>query len=291
MVVSSCGNKRITTSDDYFTVDLCERSSVMSNSHSTEIPVVFRDIIYRNKYCAICNNPSENFTEIKTATVDFNCVNKTRNDSDHWQHYDQPTEFDLANYNCNIKFNFSNVENFSELAYRYTCFKNTRPEIVCNSDVADAQFDFNYLRSTCQKYRAYIRHEPSGTEYYNPHCAMCNGHSDPYNFTQRFKLYNIEPFETFVRMVMSNQLTETIVCVGGSLYDHKTGTCVTLTCPPGYVGLRDKSCARLNVTVPQMLSEKRDATIYLVIMTENKEFGQVDQEHVIRDIGVDIVVN
>ena len=262
----------------------------MNNYHSTEIPVVFRDIIYRNKYCAICNNPNENFTEIMTAVVDFNCVNKTSNASDHGQHYDQHTKFDLAN-NCNIKFNFSNVENFLELDYRYTCSKKTRPEIVCNADVADPQFDFNYLRSTCQKYRAYIRHVPSRTEYYNPHCAMCNGHSDPYNFTQCSRVFKTEPFETFARIIISKQVTRTFLCAGGSLYDHKTRTCVTLSCPPGHVGLRDKSCARLNVTVPQMLSVKRDARIYLVIMTKNKEFRQVDQKHVIRDIGVDIVVN
>ena len=303
MVVTSCGEKLITTSDYYFTVDLCEK--IINKIHSTTIPVVFRDIIYRNIYCAICNNPSENFTEIITATEDFICGNKTSNASDLWQYYDRHPKLYLANYNCKVKFNFSNVENFHELDYRYTCLKKNCPKILCNADVADPQFDFNYLRSTCQKYRAYIRHEPSGTEYYNPHCAMCNGHSDPYDITGCSGFDTNEPIQTTARTVMSDRWFDTFAaCAGDSLYDHNTGTCVTLTCPPacppacvtltcppGHVGLRDKSCARLNVTVPQMLSGKRDVRIYLVISTGNKKFGRADQQHIIKDFGVDIVVN
>ena len=286
MVVSSCGNM---TTTDTIIVDLCERPSVMNNSHTTDIPVIFRDIIFRNKYCAICNNPGENVTEMTTPGVIFNCSNTTG--TDYWQHYDRDTRYNKTISNCEINLNFSNVKNFGDLYFRYTCSKKTRPSLVCNADVTDPQFDFDYLRSTCQKYRALIYHTPSRTTYSNPHCAMCNGYSDPLNM-QYSDFEKDQPLIPFEWIFKSNQRTNTLtVCSGGSLYNANTGLCVKPTCPPGHVGLRDNHCASLNVTMPQMLSGKRDIRIYVVISTTNNEFEHFDFEYVIKNIGVDVVGN
>ena len=282
MVVSSCGNEIMSTTDNA-TVNRCERPFLMNKNLTYVIPVMFRDVIYRNKYCAICNNPGENLTDMATA-VDFPC-----------------SDYD---YECEIKFNLSNFANLLQDNHRYTC----RLVDECNAADVDPQFDFDYIRTTCQKYRAYIRFYPSYTYHSNPHCAICSGFDigmfdtrcdSPYE-SQSLPPWFIE--ETFVRMTnfkLSNPETSNIVepqnntnnwCFGDRVFDHNNVVC-PLTCPAGHVGLPDKRCARLNVTVPQMLSGKRNVRTYVVISTENKEFRHVDQEYIINDIGVDVVEN
>ena len=284
MVVSSCGNMTTTST---IMVDLCERPSVMNKFHTTEIPVIFRNVIYRNQYCAICNNPGENITDMTTAGVTFNCSNTTG--SYYWHLSDRDTRYDQNISNCEIQFNFSNVKNFGDIYYRHTCWKKSRQAHVCNADVTDPRFDFDYLRSTCEKYRARIYHSPSRTIYSNPHCAMCNGLTDPLTMHYALVLHHVQ-FTFFKHFIMPLQLNKTFaVCAGDSLYDQKIGLCITPTCPHGHVGLRDKSCARLNMILPQMLSGKRDIRIYIVISTENKELEYFDLEHIIKGIGVDVV--
>ena len=283
MVVSSCRNELISTTDNA-TVNRCERPFLMNKNLSYVIPVMFRDVIYRNKYCAICNNPGENLTDMATAGIDFPC-----------------SDYD---YECEIKFNLSNFANLLQDNRRYSCGL----EDECNAADVDPQFDFDYLRTTCQKYRAYIRFYPSYTYHSNPHCAICSGFDfgmfdtrcdSPYE-SQSSPPWFIK--ETFVRMTnfkLPNPETSNIVepqnntnnwCFGERVFEHNNVVC-PLTCPAGHVGLRDKRCARLNVTVPQMLSGKRDVRTYVVISTENKEFRHVDLEHIINDIGVDVVEN
>ena len=74
LIVSSCGG---VTSTDTVTVDLCERPSLMNKTLTTESPVMFRNVIYRNTYCAVCNNPGDNLTDLMTADAACNCVNTT----------------------------------------------------------------------------------------------------------------------------------------------------------------------------------------------------------------------
>ena len=286
MVVSSCRNM---TTAGTIMVDLCERPSVMNNFHTTDIPVIFRDVIYRNQFCAICNNPGDNFTGMTTAGVTFNCSNTTG--TDYLQHSGRYTRYGQNISNCEIKFNFSNVKNFDDIYFRHTCSKTSHPAHVCNADVTDPQFDLDYLRLTCQKYRAVIFHSPSHTNYNNPHCAMCNGVSDPLNVYYTFAVIQ-KKLVSFLRIIRPVQLIDTFTpCAGDSLYDHKTKLCITPTCPRGHVRLRNKRCARLNATVPQMLSGKCDSRLFIVISTENKELEHFDLEHIIKDIDVDVVGN
>ena len=180
------------------------------------------------------------------------------------------------------------MKNFRDIYLRHTCSKKTHPEQVCNADVADPQFDFDYLNSTCQKYRASLYHRPSDTSYRNPHCALCQGVSDPLNVRYSVVVVNQE-LVSFQRILMPMQLMKTFTsCAGDRLYDHNTALCITPTCPHGHVRLRDKRCARLTVTMPQMLSGKRDIRVYIVISIKNKELQHIDLEHIIGDIGFDI---
>ena len=284
LVVSSCGNELMKTTDDA-TVNRCERTFLIKKDLTYVIPVMFRDVIYRNKYCAICNNPGENLSDMATVGVVFTC-------SDYY-------------HECEIKFNLSKLYNLIQDSHRYIC----QMEGECIAAYVDPQFDFDYLRTTCQKYRAYIRQYPSYSYHSNPHCSICSG----FDFGA-FDIRCDSPFEwenpprwvskkTFVVRMTNFELSNPEIsniakpqnntnnwCFGDRVFDHNNVVC-PLTCPAGHVGLRDKRCARLNVTVPQMLSGKHDVRTYVVISTENKRFRHVDQEHVINDIGVDVVVN
>ena len=52
MVVSSCGNEIMTTTDNV-TLNRCERPFATNEGLVAVIPVIFRDVFYSNKYCAI----------------------------------------------------------------------------------------------------------------------------------------------------------------------------------------------------------------------------------------------
>ena len=286
LIVSSCGNA---TSTDAVTVDLCERPSMMNKTLITEIPVMFRNVIYRNRYCAVCNNPGDNLTDLTTAVAACNCVNTTGTSSYYWP----DSRCNQAVSKCVIVYNLSTFENLRQDRPRYTCRMEGNTPSVCHSNLTDPQFDFDYLRSTCQKYRARIYHSPSYTYYNNPHCAMCSGLSDQNDMKCRNDLaYNDPILPSFKRIIIPTQWFKTHTrCVEDRVFDHETGVCITPTCPPGHVLLRDKRCARLNVTVPQMLSGKRDIRTYVVISTENKELRNIDLGYVMKDIGVDVVLN
>ena len=288
LIVSSCGG---VTSTDTVTVDLCERPSPMNKTLTTEIPVMFRNVIYRNTYCAVCNNAGDNLTDLTTAGAACNCVNTTGTSSYYWPLYDPDSRCNQAISKCVIMYNLSNFENLRQDRPRYTCRMEGNTPSVCHSYLTDPQFDFDYLRSTCQKYRAPIYHSPSNTYYNNPHCAMCSGILDPHDMKCPCNSDVPGDLVSFKRIIIPTQWFNTHTwCVADRVFDHETGLCITPTCPPGHVRLRDKRCARLNVNVPQMLSAKRDIRIYVVISTENEAFGHVDLGHVIKDIGVDVVL-
>ena len=81
LVVSSCGD--LTTANTA-TVDLCERPAQANRTLDTDIPVLFRDVIYRNKY--------------GDTTIDA---------SNHWQRYDINITYDEAISKCTMQFNLS----------------------------------------------------------------------------------------------------------------------------------------------------------------------------------------
>ena len=278
MVVSSCGYEIMTTTD-IDAVNRCERPFATNEGLVAVIPVMFRDVIYSNKYCAMCNNPGDNFTDMVTAGVAFTC----------------------SDYECEIKFDLSHLYYIFQGNGRYTC----RLEGECNAALADPQFDFDYLRTSCQKYRAPIFHNPSYTYHSNPHCALCSGF-DVFDIRcgyhgETFCTHRWLCELTFGRMTDFELLTETAIiaeplinasnrCVGDRMFNINNMVC-PLICPAGHMGVRDKKCARLNVTVPQILSTKRDVRIYVVISTEQIFFRHVDQKQIIKYIDVDVVEN
>ena len=295
LVVSSCGNMTIT---DPSTARLCERSSLMNRTLATETPVMFRGVIYRNKYCAICNNPGDILTNITKAGVVFSgCLNVTGNASDHSQRYATDTMDDQAILECeNLKFKMRVLENLLRDTSRYSCTSQGNALSVCNTESTYPQFDSAYLLSTCHKYRAEIYQ--SGTFYKNPHCAICSGLSDVRNLecsplTEEFAL-SVETIITWskpddvLQSIKAEFVAEIInFCSYETMLNRMAGAC----CPAGYVALPDNVCKRLNGTVPQILSMKRDIRIYLILSTEQEQFERFGHELAIQDIGIDVVAN
>ena len=281
MTVSSCNQK---TSNETFIVDLCERTTLMNKTLTTELPAMFRGVIYRNKYCAICNNPGEDLSDLLLADIVFDCAGTTGLAYDQWHPYTQYSKYDQAVAKCILTFDVLHLLKDSEDADRYACSDNTE---VCNVELTDPRFDFVYLRAMCQKYRAKVMNLYTLMYYSNPHCAMCGGEKDESEVITAL-FHRGYPFPFFSRMVaVSHQAINTLNhCKKCSVFDYATGECSTLTCPPGHVTLRDRRCARLNVTVPQMLAN-RDVRTYVVVSTENKEFGASDHKRVIKDICID----
>ena len=285
MTVSSCNRM---TSNETFIVDLCERTTLMNKTLTTELPAMFRGVIYRNKYCAICNHPGEDLSDLLLGDIVFDCAGTTGLADGQWHPYTQYSKYDQAVAKCKLTFDVLHLLKDPVDAFRYACRDNTK---VCNVELTNPRFDFDYLRTMCQKYRAEITHLHTERYYRNPHCAMCSGLTDESDVI--IDPFHIRyPLPSFIRMVsVSLQPINTFNhCRKGSVFDYATGECVTPTCPPGHVTLRDRRCARLKVTVPQMLAN-RDVRTYVVISTENKEFGESDHKRVIKDIGIENGVN
>ena len=285
LVVTYC---EITFADavDSLTIDLCERPQVENKTLATELPVVFRDVIYRNRYWAICNNPGEQLTDSLTAGANINCANTTQ--FAYWQRYDGDIGKDIDISNCDIQFNLSTFGNTS----RYRCMMDSTAIDTCDASYAFAIFDFDYLQLTCQKYNAYISRSYSGTtSYSNPHCAMCNGDVDKiYDMACGAHAPGRDPPPSFDRIITFKEMEKwIIICTGESVLDHATGYCVTPTCPAGQVMLLEKGCTALVMHFPQIFSAKRDIRIFVVIVSKYQFHRDAYQKLVKDDIGVDIV--
>ncbi|KAK2163606.1 hypothetical protein NP493_1440g00008 [Ridgeia piscesae] len=299
LMVSSCGSA---TTTDPSTVRLCQRSSMMNRTLATETPVMFRDVIYRNKYCAVCNNPGDTLTHMTTAGVVFTgCLNATGNASDLSQRNDTGTMEYQAISECEIiKFKMGVLENLWRDVSRYSCTSEGNGLSVCSAESTYPQFDSAHLLSTCHKYRADISH--SGISYKNPHCAICSGMTDIHNL-QCFRLtishvMGIQDMIIFVGHERQHTFTyNAIKAVSGDVkfnlcsFDMMLGRMSGTCCPAGYVAQRDNLCTMLNVNVPQILSTKRDVKIYLILSTQQEQLERFDHERLIQYIGVDIVEN
>ena len=263
LVVSSCGD---TTTANTSTIDLCERPAQANRTLDTDILVLFRDVIYRNKYCAVCNNPGGHFTDISAAGVLINCANTTIEASVRWQRYDRNIAYDDVISKCTMQFNLSDFES----VFRYRCRAEDTTPSVCK---ADSELHPEYLLSMCHKYRAHIYNRCTHKGYSNTHCATCTVEILPDDDTVRYCYVN-DPRCIGAKCVDFGDFMNfyaTYDCPNGMMFDHVTKSCVILSCPAGHVRLRDNSCAKLNVTVPQMFSAERDIRIYVVISNENQD--------------------
>ena len=286
-VVSSC--RTFPTHLNSLVVDLCERAPVGNKTLATELPIMFRDVIYRNRYCAICNNPYEQLTDIVTVGAVMHCSNTTEGASVYWQRYDGNTGVDIDISNCDIWLNLSNFDNQHNHTSRYRCTIGDVATDTCYPAVP--VFDFDYLQVTCHKYHAYVSQSGSGRTYSNPHCAMCNGVEDINGM--ECGIYEPPEYDkqTFLNIITFEERHKSIiVCIGDSVFDHTTGHCVTPTCPAGHVMLRDKGCTGLDVHFPQIFSATGDIRIYFVIASEC-QFSREAYQEFVSDIGIDTVVD
>ena len=291
-MVSDCDSELIPATD-LRTIDLCERRS--EKIISTEIPVMYRDVIYRNIYCAICNHHGENLTGVKTPEVAIACGNTSGTASDYnRQRFGCDIEQQHTVSNCEVKFNLSSLDRKMSHLHgslsRYTCVIENNATGVCNADLTDPRFDFDYLRSICMKYRASVLDRSSFAYFDNPHCAMCNGVVDTSHMRCHARdVPDIVPFSDILKFIDLDKFPG--LCLGDTVLDHMTGACVTPTCPPGHVRLPKKQCAGLNVTIAQLYSAKRDGKVHIVMSTESKHFGYFAEEAVSMDIGIEVVAN
>ena len=281
LVVTSC--ERTSPKDiNSLIFHLCERPPVGNKTLATELPVMFRDVIYRNMYCAICNNPGEDLTGIVTSGAAIACMNTTGGASHYWPRYDGGMADDIDISNCDIQLNVSAFGNTS----RYRCMADAIATDTCDASSSLSMFDFDYLQTTCHKYHSYVLICETNTPYRNPHCAMCNGH---------FQCTSVIPFNlpSFHRIINFGQPKNRIIfgCAADNVFDHTTRNCVAPTCPAGHVMLREKGCTALVVHFPQIFSAKRDIRVYVVIASEAAFDQRFYQDVVSKDIGVDIVAD
>ena len=277
LVVASFGIS-FQADNDSLIIDLCELPQVGNETLATELPVMFRDVIYRNRYCAICNNPGELLNDIITTSEAVHCESATYDESAYWQRYDGDAGDDIDISNCVVMLNLSSFDNQRNGTPRYKCMMDASAVDTCDVHRASPMFDFDYLELTCHTYHVHI----SGTfipAFSNPHCAICSGVVDV-NCMECDVTIPHDHKPSFCRIInFQDWLKQVTLCAGNSLRDHTTGLCVTPTCPVGHFMLQDKGCTALDV----------DIRIYFVIASEYR-FSRDTYEEVIGDIGIGIVV-
>ena len=270
LMVSSCArSKLVTSTDTNYTIDLCEGHSVQNKTIATETPVMFRGVIYRNKYCAICNNPGNNLTNMITAAVLFKCANTTGTFSEQWQRQDSGSRHQEDISNCELQFNLSYIERLLHNNGRYNCRMENSATNLCNANVTYPWFDVDNLRATCQKYQANIYDISLKIPYRNPHCAMCRGVKDPSNLACSVVSEEMDMSMGIVSQIVETPFIRYSMCHFDLVFDHATGMCFKPTCPAGHARLRDKRCVKVNVTVPQLFSGKSDIRTYVAISSES----------------------
>ena len=269
MVSSWAGSKLAISTDTNYTIDLCDGHFVQNKTIVTETPVMFRGVIYRNKYCAISNNPDNNLTNMITAPVLFKCANTTSTFSEQWLRYDSGSMHQEDMSNCELQFNLSYFEGLLHNYGRYICRMEKGATNLCNANVTYPWFDVDNIRATCQKYQANIYHVPTKISYRNPHCAICHGAKDPSILPCSVEYSTGEiSLDTVIRIIEPT-FTRYSFCANDLVFDHATGMCFKPTCPAGHARLRDKRCVKVNVTVPQLFSGKSDIRTYVAILSQS----------------------
>ena len=270
LVVSSCaGSKLVTSTDTNYTIDLCEGHFVQNKTIATETPVMFRGVIYRNKYCAKCNNPDNNLTDMITAALLLKRTNTTGIFSEQWQRYDSGSMHQEDMSHCELHFNLSYIERLLHNNGRYNCRMENSATNLCNANVTYPWLDVDNLRAKCQKYQANIYHVPTKRSYRNPHCAICHDVKDPSILACSVEVSTGEfSLDTVIRIIEPT-FTRYSFCANDLVFDHATGMCFKPTCPAGHARLRDKRCEKVNVTVPQLFSGKSDIRTYVAILSQS----------------------
>ena len=259
----------MTSTDTNYTIDLCEGHFVQNKTIATETPVMFRGVIYRNKYCAICNNPDNNLIDMITAAVLLKCTNTTGTFSEQWLRYDSGSLHQEDMSNCELHFNLSYIERLLHNNGRYNCRMENSATNLCNANVAYPWFADDNLRATYQKYQAKTYHVHTVMSYRNPHCAICQGVKDPSILACSVEVSTVPFSMCTVLQIIERNFKRFALCPNDLVFDHATGMCFKPTCPAGQARLRDKRCVKVNVTVPQLFSGKSDIRTYVAILSQS----------------------
>lgn len=260
---------------------LCERSSTEIRNLSTELPVMFHGVIYRNKYCAICNNPGVDLAGMVEANVSIYCGSNSSTAYDNWQRNGVDAFVKYAIDACNLFINMSYFYNLKLDLFRYSCDLRHFASSPCDAGKSNSTFDLEYLASTCRAYRAEVVYLSGRIWYRNPHCALCSGAAwSEVPVCLPGPIPTTIPLPVFPEVPSFNLLFDPIedprlmydgkiMCPVGTWHDHTRDTCVTPTCPPGHVSLDNKTyCVKLNVSVEQIFSRRTAATVSIVAILQ-----------------------
>ena len=274
-VVTSC----VTTNaqnDNAVMHRLCQRPLQEERNISTELPVMFRDIVYRNRYCAKCNNPDIDFSEVKQPSFKVYCGTNSSKAREIWRQKGTDAFVSYAITACTLHINISRSSGFLQDFSRYHCGGLVGIPRSCEPTREPEE---PYLLSVCQKYRADVGMlSLPPLHYRNPHCAACMGVSVS-ELTCPFLSFpdiynpNIRPLPSFSLLLdfsgAQHLAYDKALCPAHMLHDYTRDTCVIRTCPPGHVGLQErKRCTKMNVTVEQILSGRSNIVITVVTVIQ-----------------------
>ena len=290
-IVSVCGQKASSKHISHSHM-LCECSSVKNRNLSTELPVMFRGVIYRNKYCAICNNPGADVASAAESNVTFYCGRNSSVAYEIWQHTGVGAFISYAIDSCRLLVNAP--DNLKNDLTRYSCRRGHSPSGWCDARESNMTFDSEYMAAMCRSYRADIGYRVKGVRYKNPHCAMCKDATwSEFPVCLSGSTQVDSPIPVIRHLPYFNLLLDIteetslvydgkVLCPTDTLHDYTRDVCVTPTCPPGHVSMDNKTyCVKLNARVEQIFTRRKRSTVSIVITLQTSaNIGVHELEHV-----------
>ena len=290
LVVTSC-SRNYTRKDNIVVRRMCQRPLLEEKNISTELPVMFRNVIYRNRYCAVCNNPDFDLNETTRPKFNISCGRNSSIAYEVWRRDGVDAFVSYAIVACKFHVDISDFENLQRDHNRYDCTLLAGIPSRCEKEIDSAS---KYMQSTCRVYRADVVHPQSLTRYRNPHCAVCDGASFTDLSCPLFQwpmifgpnLQHLPSFTLLLDFRGEQRLAyeATPLCPPHLLPDYTRDTCVIPTCPPGHVSLKDKiNCTKLKVKVEQILSLRNNAATTVVTALDippdvtSKEYDQIEK--------------
>ena len=275
VVVTSCVTTN-TQDDNAVMRRLCQRPLQEERNITTELPVMFRDVIYRNRYCAKCNNPGIDFSEVKEPSLKVYCGKSSSKAREIWRQKGTDAFVSYAITACTLHINMSRSGGFLRDFSRYHCGWDAGIPRSCEPTKDPNE---PYLLSVCQRYRADVGSFFIPPYHYrNPHCAACMGASVteltcPFLSFPMVQDPNVPPLPSFSLLLdfsgAQHLAYDKALCPAHMLHDYTRDTCVIRTCPPGHVGLREKKlCTKMNATVEQILSGRSNTVITVVTVIQ-----------------------
>lgn len=153
--------------------EMCENLDNIPSA-SDKYALVYRDRLFSNKYCALCNGIQLNDSSVRVVNPSFQCGNSSSDAERIFRKYGHAAFEQFVMHNCTPEYDFASamVNNY----HYFTC-----PEFVdyvqyCNSSQSESLTNYDSVNRACNGYKsdvlAYLDSSP--VVYKNQHCALCN---------------------------------------------------------------------------------------------------------------------